>query len=514
MPFGFGASAAADTHAGSGRGVGVPSAMPGDTASLRIIFVGITILTALRFVLGAVLPLSFDEAYYWLWSRHLAASYFDHPPAIAYIIRAGTAVLGNTAVGVRLVPLLGSVVASWAVWRSGGILLGSARGAALACLYFNLTLMVAAETMAATPDCPALVAASLVLFTLAKLQESADGRWWLAVGVAGGLCLLSKYTGFFLGAGVLLWLVAAPQGRVWLASVWPYLGGVIALALFSPVVAWNAAHEWISFKFQFGRVATGGLTLRYFVEFIAAQAALASPFLLILGGAGFVRASRLRGATALAAALIWPAAVYFVIHATHDRVQGNWPSFVYPAFAVLAAFATLEVWNGRYASRAMAIIRHAAVPVAIVILGLVYVQAFFGVVRGRDPIARLTAIGFQPVADGVASLARAQGAHAVLTASYATTSWLAFYVHPRLDVVQINEPYRWLSAPEADPQMLRGPLLFVTLQSQKSLPVMEEKFSHIRHLATFARTRHGRLIDAFDVYAVSGWKGAAVGREP
>lgn len=505
MPFGLGAPAAADRHADTGDSSG---------ASLRVLFAGIAILTILRFVLGAVLPLSFDEAYYWLWSRHLAASYYDHPPAIAYVIRAGTAVLGNTAFGVRLMPLLGSIVASWAVWRSGTILLGSARGGALACCYFNLTLMVAAETMAATPDSPALVASSLVLFALAKLQDSGDGRWWLAVGTAGGLCLLSKYTGFFLGAGVLLWLIAAPQGRNWLASVWPYLGGVIALALFSPVVAWNAAHDWISFKFQFGRVATGGLTLRYFVEFIAAQAALASPFLLILGGAGFARASRFRNTVALAAALIWPAAVYFVIHATHDRVQGNWPSFIYPAFAALAAFATLEVWNGRFASRAMAIVRYATIPVAVVILALVYVQAFFGVVRGRDPIARLTAIGFQPVADGVAALAHAQGAHAIVTASYATTSWLAFYGHPRMRIVQINEPYRWLSAPEADPQTLRGPLLFVTLQTQNSLPVIAASFSHIRHLATLARMRKGKAIDAFDVYTVSGWKGGAVGREP
>lgn len=513
MPFGFGVSAAADSHASSGRGAAARSAVGSGAGSLRILFAGIAILTVLRFVLGAVLPLSFDETYYWLWSRHLAASYYDHPPAIAYVIRAGTAVLGDTAIGVRLMPLLGSVVASWAVWRSADILLDDARGAALACLYFNLTSMVAAETMAATPDCPALVAASLVLLALAKLQASGDGRWWLAIGVAGGLCLLSKYTGFFLGAGVLLWLAAAPQGRIWLVSVWPYLGGVVALALFSPVVVWNAAHGWISFKFQFGRVATGGLTLRYFVEFLAAQAALASPFLLILGGAGFVRASRLRGAVGLAAALVWPAAVYFVIHATHDRVQGNWPSFVYPAIAVLAAFATLEVWNGRYVSRMMAIVRYAAIPVAAVILGLVYVQAFFGVVHGRDPIARLTAIGFQPVADGVAALAHAQGARAVVTASYATTSWLAFYVHPRMDIVQINESYRWLSAPEADPQMLRGNLLFVTLQSQKSLPVIVGSFSHIQHLATFTRMRKGRPIDAFDVYAISGWKGGAVGRK-
>jgi hypothetical protein len=37
-----------------------------------------------------------DEAYYWVWSQHLAWGFFDHPPAIAAIIRMGTAVLGGT----------------------------------------------------------------------------------------------------------------------------------------------------------------------------------------------------------------------------------------------------------------------------------------------------------------------------------------------------------------------------------------------------------------------------------
>jgi 4-amino-4-deoxy-L-arabinose transferase-like glycosyltransferase len=523
MPFGFGvdapAAALGRTVSRSRAARSLVALLHGPSASFGAVVAGLALLTALRFVLGATLPLSFDEAYYWLWSKHLAASYFDHPPAIAYAIRAGTALFGDTVIGVRMVPLLGSILASWAVWRSARILLGSGRDAALACLYFNLTLMVAAESMAATPDSPALAAAAVLLFALAKLQASGDGRWWLAIGAAGGLCILSKYTGFFLGAGIAFWLVAAPQGRVWLKTVWPYAGGLIALTLFSPVIAWNAAHHWISFEFQFGRVATGGLTLRYFGEFLAAQAALASPFLFCLGATGFVRAARVWRAgppVALTAALIWPAAIYFLIHATHDRVQGNWPSFIYPAFAILAVYGAREAWRGKIAAPVVAVLRWTAVPIAALILAVVYAQAFFGVVlpHGRDPIARLTAIGFQPVADGVAALAHAQGAHAILTTSYATTSWLAFYLRPRMNVVQINEAYRWLSAPAADPGLFRQPLLFVTQKPQKSLPDIAAQFSHIRHLAHFDRTRNGTLIDSFDVYSVSGSRGAVAGREP
>ncbi len=489
----------------------------GAAAPPGMLAAGIAVLTLLRFGLGAVLPLSFDEAYYWLWSKHLAASYYDHPPAIAYAIRAGTALFGDTLVGVRLVTLLSSLLASWAVWRSARILLGQDHDAALACLYFNLTLMVATETMAATPDSPALVAAALVLFALAKLQEGGDGRWWLAAGAAGGLCLLSKYTGMFLAAGVVLWLAGTPRGRIWLKFFWPYLGGLVALALFSPVIAWNAAHDWISFKLQFGRVGSGGLTLRYFGEFLAAQAALASPCVLILGVAGFVRASKFMSAAkpvALAAALVWPAVLYFVIHATHDRVQGNWPSFIYPAFAILAAYGTREAWSGRIVAPCMAAMRCSAVPVATLILTVVYAQAFFAIVPVRDPIAKLTAVGFGPIADGVESIAQAQDARAIVTTSYATTGWLAFYLEPKIPVIQINEGFRWLSASEPAPDLLRRPLLFVTQEPQKSLPEIMACFANARHLARLARKRNATVIDTFDVYLVSGWRGAVVGREP
>src|ERR1700753_2809240 len=178
----------------------------------------IAALILLRAVAAAVLPLSADEAYYWLWSKHLAAGYYDHPPVIAFLIRAGVTMFGDTSIGVRVVPLLLSIGASWFVWRAGAAILKSERAGALSCLLFNLTLMVAVETMAATPDAPLIACAAAFLFALAKVDETQDGRWWLAAGAAGGLALLSKYTGFFLCAGALAWVVFVAGGRAWCLS--------------------------------------------------------------------------------------------------------------------------------------------------------------------------------------------------------------------------------------------------------------------------------------------------------
>src|SRR3981189_186437 len=89
-------------------------------------------LVVLRLVAAAWTPLTFDEAYYWMWSKHLAGGYYDHPPMVAFVIRAGTMIAGDTELGVRLVSILLAVPMSFAVFRTAEILFGGAGAAATA----------------------------------------------------------------------------------------------------------------------------------------------------------------------------------------------------------------------------------------------------------------------------------------------------------------------------------------------------------------------------------------------
>ena len=215
-------------------------------------------LVALRLVAAAYTPITFDEAYYWMWSKHLAGGYYDHPPMVAVVIRLGTMIAGDTEFGVRLVSTLLALPMSWAVYQATFILFGSLRVASTATLFLNITLMAAVGTMIVTPDAPLLVASSLLLFALAKVLETGRGVWWLAVGVAAGCALLSKYTALFFGPAILIWLVVVPKLRHWLISPWLYLGGLVALLLFAPVILWNADHHWVSFIKQMGRAPNRG----------------------------------------------------------------------------------------------------------------------------------------------------------------------------------------------------------------------------------------------------------------
>src|SRR5258707_10128747 len=205
---------------------------------------------------------------------------------VAVVIRLGTLIAGDTDLGVRLVSILLALPMSWAVYQTAAVLFGGRRVAATSAILLNVTLMAAVGTMIVTPDAPLLVASSFVLFSLAKVLETGRGAWWLAVGLATGAALLSKYTALFFGPAILIWLVAVPQLRRWLLSPWLYLGGLVALAMFAPVILWNADHQWVSFIKQFGRARIEDFRPAFIGELIPTQIAFATPLVFILGTMG------------------------------------------------------------------------------------------------------------------------------------------------------------------------------------------------------------------------------------
>jgi len=434
----------------------------------------IFLLLALRGVMAAAIPLSADEAYYWLWSRYPDFGYFDHPPMIAWAIRAGTLLLGDTALGIRAAGVLLSLAASWLVFETGLAVLGDRSKAALAVLLFNLSLLVSVEMLAATPDMPSLVTAALFQFALARLCVAPPGnqaRWWLLAGAAGGLGLLSKYSALFLAAGALLWIVTGKTRRAWLRTPWPWIACLLALLLFAPNLLWQAAHRWETFAFQFGRVAGQHLTLRYVGEFAGAEFALMTPGIFLLAMIGLARA-RPGQKLFLPAALVLPALAYFLIHALHDRVQGNWPAFLMPMLAILAA-AAFAVPRARWIART-------AIPLAALMLAVVYLQIFTGLIAlgKNDPLPRLLGAGFSTVAAALPDAEKAAGADAILTTDYQTTAWLRFY-RPELKVIQLDETYRYPNAPPPPADLIRQPLLYLVEQKRDRQGLLASYFGDI-----------------------------------
>jgi 4-amino-4-deoxy-L-arabinose transferase-like glycosyltransferase len=463
---------------------------------------GIAILLAARAIMAVVLPLSADEAYYWLWSKHLAAGYYDHPPAIAWLIAAGTHFFGDTSLGVRFSGIVLSIPATWLVWDSGRLLLRDGRKALFAALAFNLTLMVSVEMLAATPDMPSIVTSALFFWCLCRLRQTEKPSWWIAAGAAAGLGLLSKFSALFLGLGTVIWLVADRDQRRWLLTPWPWAAGALALVIFAPNLLWQSSHQWGTFAFQFGRIDKGHFTLRYLGEFLAAEAGLATPLVFMLMLAG-LWAGRTPGTPLfLPAVLVATAFAYFLVHALHARVQGNWPCFLFPMLSVLAAAVLRTEGRWRWVSLP-------ALPLAALMLVLAYAQAGWSVIPLRhDPVARILGRQFRPVASVAAALSRAHRADAIVTTDYETTAWLRF-LEPSLRVIQVNEPQRYPDAPSPSPGLLKGRLIYLVSLRRDQHRLLDKDFRY-----TGFPTQIQGAGAPYMLYPVGGPRHKSIGKMP
>jgi 4-amino-4-deoxy-L-arabinose transferase-like glycosyltransferase len=225
-----------------------------------------------------------DELYYVACSRHLAWGYVDHPPLSIGLLAAWRFLFGDALAVMRLVPALAHALTVLVVGRIAQDLGGGRFAVTLACL-----AAVLAPGLLGTSSIYSMNALDLLLWTLAiwalvRALEGGGPVAWMALGLALGLGLLDKLSVLWLGAGLLVGLLATRR-RYWLVTPWPWLAGALALAVFTPHLAWQVAHGWPTLEFM--RNATLHKMARtYPAEFLGAQLFMTGPIGAVMGLAG------------------------------------------------------------------------------------------------------------------------------------------------------------------------------------------------------------------------------------
>ena len=300
-------------------------------------------LTIARLWLSGRTELLPEEAYYWMYAQHPALGYFDHPPMVAWIIRAGTSVFGNTETGVRVVNILlwiGTCVLLFATarhWFGEQVALGAAG------LFVMLPVFVGTGFIV-TPDGPLLFFWMLMLFAV-------TGRYWWLAGLAFGGALLSKYYAVVLAPSLLWFQWRRGELRRWQ----PWAALALGLALFSPVILWNAQHDWASFAFQSSRaVAQKGSLPEKVGMFWLMQMGGLTPVGFALFAVAAVRGVKRRREEAWSFAMSFslPLFLLFVAASFKTDVRINWTA---PAFLTLA-MAGAAVLNSRAAAWALGLL--------------------------------------------------------------------------------------------------------------------------------------------------------------
>jgi 4-amino-4-deoxy-L-arabinose transferase-like glycosyltransferase len=470
-------------------------------------------LLALQALAAGRLELSFDEAYYTLWSRSLSFGYLDHPPMVALLIRVSTSLFGGSELGVRALSLVvvGAMPAlvAFIAWR----LFGSAEKAALAALMWIGMPLVSIGAVFVTPDAPLVVFWTLGLAALVELWRTGERRWLIALGLALGLALQSKFTAAFFAAGVALALVATSSLRRWLTSSALLTGLAVALVIFAPFVVWNGAHGWATFAKQLGRAPPNGFAPYYLAEFLVAQIGLMNPLIVValvpaLAAIPWRASISPRSpdeARRILACTIAPAAVYFLLHSLHDRVQGNWLAPLYPAAAILAADWVAESRRAAGSRFAATIAKAAlwAAPIGLVVAALTFAEALTGAVPlgPANPLARLE--GFRGLARDLDAEARDEKAAYVLTQGYALTSLMTYYGDPAIPVVQPEQRMRWIFEAQPPESLFTAPGLALGESGRHFDLILKMRFRAVEPAGLLQRRQAGGTLEAYELYRVA-----------
>ena len=241
-------------------------------------------LVFLRIASVGFMGLMPQDAYYYLYGQHLDWSYYDHPPAIAYLLRFFTDIFGDKVFVIKMTDSVITLLFFFVFYKLSACFL-SARRVLFACTLLFSTLMLSTLSLVSTPDVPLMLFWTLALLTLYHAVFLHKSAAWIWSGFMMGCAFDSKYTGVLLPAGLVLFLMLSPQHRSSLLRKWFWVCMIIFAITIFPIVWWNWQHDFASFRFQtMGRMnASNGLhlNLKGLLGLLGHQSAILMPVLFV-----------------------------------------------------------------------------------------------------------------------------------------------------------------------------------------------------------------------------------------
>ncbi|WP_271587807.1 glycosyltransferase family 39 protein [Bradyrhizobium sp. CCBAU 53415] len=473
-------------------------------------------MTALRIVYASAIELRTDEAYYWTWSKETALSFLDHPPGIAWLIRLSTAILGDTALGVRFGGIVAMLVTQLLLADIVRRLTHDARAVMFAVLMPEAALYYGLLMAKVAPDVVMIPFAVAMMWSLVRLAQSGDGRWWLGAGLFAGFSMLSKFTAIMFAPAVAAFLLVPDWRWRWLRSPYPYLAVLVAIAAFSPVLIWNAQHDWASFRFQGVRAtANYGISLRTIGDYIGLQFGLVGFVLLPVVMTGLVltawRGYRTREPVAvlLSTAVLVPF-LYFFVKSLTLRVGDTWPMFMWPvgfaAAAVNLATMTKEGWSARMLGSSLFWANTAIVSgiAFVVIVFLYYVAAPWNLLGKIDPIG--AEAGYEQVAARAQAALDETGATWIATTDYRTYAMMRWLFRGRVPVVEITERGRFQDFHDPGMDRIKGHAgIYVGREPDDRSSLWDNIPAKREQLGEVERRWRGVLADTYVIEKLTGW---------
>lgn len=472
------------------------------TSPVRLAVFLLLAVTAYRFWFSTRIELVPDEAYYWLWSKHLATSYRDKGPAIAWIIALGTRLFGDTPFGIRFF----AIVLSTGV---GGLMFVLARRlyddrVALWSLLVALVMpMFAVGSMLMTIDPPSVFCWALAALIFWNALHHGKTLDWFWLGLVIGLGFLAKFTNGVQAACIGLLLLWSREHRRLLFSVQAVVATGAFLLAIIPILWWNIQTGWVhatALHSRSGVENSFGVHPMEFLQFVGEEFAIVSPLFMAglvvaLFGEAWKHHADLRTRFLLTQCV--PVFGLFLFFSLNKAGKGNWTA---PAL-VAGIILTVAFWRDQVARRPAwrgGII--AAFAVAFLMTAVLHDTSFLRLPPDLDPLRR--AQGWTDFAAHVDAARKKHQAPLLIGNHYSQASMMSYYLPDRPVTYLPPEKYGksqfslWPTY-----QVQSGTrALFVTSTQRPVPPALQEQFDKIELVEEFMSQHRGRPMTRFRIY--------------
>jgi 4-amino-4-deoxy-L-arabinose transferase-like glycosyltransferase len=461
-------------------------------------------LAAVRLWLGGQVGIIPDEAYYWSWSLKPDWCYWDQPGGIAWAHWLWGRLFGASVYALRGLAVSLNLIASLALYGLLTVTL-SRRSAFWGVLALQLVPLFGAGGLLILHDSLLIPCLALAWWALAVALERDRPRWWLVVALALAAALYAKFSAFIPAAGFALAVLAHPVGRRHLRTPWPYVGAILAAALFSPVLWWNAQHEWVAYhavvRLGLDPKLAGTTRLLSLLDYLGGQLGIVTPILAVVGvWAAIAVAKRWRSApTSPRLVLAVPGLFvlfYFLLNAWQARVQANWPA---PAWLALVPLGVDWLLTRADTDRRARWTLIAGTALGVVATLAAYLQVFFGLVPLKNDMTDQF-YGWDDLAAHVQTLRATYGDPPLMTKRYQVAGELAYRLADRPLLYTIDYQHRGsqFTLWQDYSRLIGRDVLFI---DPDSLPDRIGKhFAAVTELPPFPMRRDGRAVKWMRVY--------------
>ena len=381
------------------------------------------------------LPLSYDEAYYWDWSRALDWGYYNKPPMIAWIIRISTEILGNSELAVRLPALICHILTLLFSYFLIAKYFDKTKAFFLLITISFIPIMTV-YSFIMTVDPPLILFWILSLYFFCEYLKSPNYRNAFFTGLFIGLGLLTKQTMFgFLILGLVYLIIF---NKTFLFKKETFLLFLVALLIYFPNIYWNYTHQFILFKHTEEHFTRKTLSLYSFLKFLVGCTLVYTPLFLVffyLGTAYTKNLFKKQFSEILDFLyfLSFPPILVLIFLSFFIRLNVNWIlPFVLIGFIFSFAYISFsQKWK---------VLIFSNLVIGIILSSLVYLLGYFPQkFPGSLQILLKKFIGWKVLAEKVEKYYKP--GIPIVTKNRSVASSLAFYMksHPKVYVIQLEK---------------------------------------------------------------------------